>query len=432
MAPMTLALEPAQPGLLLHDRRFLQYLSSRVLSTIAYQMLSVAVGWQIYALTGSPFFLGLVGLAQFLPMFLLTLIVGHVADRYDRLSILRVCRLVQGAGALALAAASYSGSLGKEGILAVVLVIGAARAFETPTQAALMPGLVPGALFSRAVAWATSLTQTAFIVGPALGGLFYAAGVTLVYGIITSLWLASGLLVSLIRMERKIVKPEPVSLRSLFAGIAFIRSRPAIFGAISLDLFAVLLGGATALLPVYAQHILAVGPAGLGLLRSAPAAGALLMSLFLARYPLMRRMGRTMFTAVFVFGAATVVFALSSSFPLSLVSSGDPRGGGRDQRGHQAIPRADGDARCHEGEGERRQFDVRRHFQPTGGIRVGRHRGVVRGRARRADRGHRHHDRRGDLDASLPRPCPLRPPETIENIASSEDERAAVKRCDTA
>lgn len=320
MAPMTLALEPAQPGLLLHDRRFLQYLSSRVLSTIAYQMLSVAVGWQIYALTGSPFFLGLVGLAQFLPMFLLTLIVGHVADRYDRLSILRVCRLVQGAGALALAAASYSGSLGKEGILAVVLVIGAARAFETPTQAALMPGLVPGALFSRAVAWATSLTQTAFIVGPALGGLFYAAGVTLVYGIITSLWLASGLLVSLIRMERKIVKPEPVSLRSLFAGIAFIRSRPAIFGAISLDLFAVLLGGATALLPVYAQHILAVGPAGLGLLRSAPAAGALLMSLFLARYPLMRRMGGTMFTAVFVFGAATVVFALSSSFPLSLVS----------------------------------------------------------------------------------------------------------------
>ena len=306
--------------LLLRDRRFLQYLSSRVSSTLAYQILSVAVGWHVYALTGSPFFLGLVGLAQFLPMFLLTLVVGHAADRYDRLSILRVCRLVMGAGALALAVGSYSGWLGKEGILAVLLVLGAARAFEVPTQAALLPGLVRTGLFPRAVAWATSSAQTASVLGPAFGGLLYAAGASVAYATITFLFLASGLLVSLIRMERKAVKPEPVTPRSLFAGITFVKSSPAILGAISLDLFAVLLGGATALLPVYARNILLTGPAGLGLLRSAPAAGALLTSLFLARHPLKRPMGRTMFAAVFVFGGATVVFALSSSFLLSLLS----------------------------------------------------------------------------------------------------------------
>jgi MFS family permease len=318
---MTIApFDPDESGLLLTDRRFLQFLFSRVSSTIAYQMLSVAVGWQIYALTGSPFFLGLAGLAQFLPMFFLTLLAGHVADRYDRLSILRGCRFLEGAGALTLAMGSYSGWLGKEGILVVLLVLGAARAFEMPTQQALMPALVRADLFPRAVAWSTSSAQTASIVGPALGGLLYAVGVTLVYPVIGALFLGSGLLVSLIRIERKVVKPEPISPKSLFAGIAFIRSKPAIFGAISLDLFAVLLGGATALLPVYAHKILIVGPAGLGVLRSAPAVGALLMSLLLARRPLKRRMGRTMFMAVFVFGVATVVFAVSSSFPLSLIS----------------------------------------------------------------------------------------------------------------
>ena len=309
-----------EAGLPLRNRRLLQFLSARVSSALAYQMLAVAVGWQIYALTGSPFFLGLVGLAQFLPMFLLSLVVGHVADRYDRRSILRGSQFIEGAAALALAAGSYSGWLGKEGILAAVLILGAARAFEAPTSQALMPGLVRGELFPRAVALATSLSQTSFIVGPALGGLLYAAGPTLVYSIIGCLFLGSGLLVSLIRLERRPVKPQPINLKSLFAGIAFIRSKPAIFGAISLDLFAVLLGGATAMLPIYAQKILAVGPSGLGVLRSAPAVGALLVSLFLARHPLKGRMGRTMFIAVIVFGVATIVFALSSSFLLSLIA----------------------------------------------------------------------------------------------------------------
>ncbi|MGA2110167.1 MAG: MFS transporter, partial [Syntrophorhabdales bacterium] len=196
-----------EAGLPLRNRRLLQFLSARVSSALAYQMLAVAVGWQIYALTGSPFFLGLVGLAQFLPMFLLSLVVGHVADRYDRRSILRGSQFIEGAAALALAAGSYSGWLGKEGILAAVLILGAARAFEAPTSQALMPGLVRGELFPRAVALATSLSQTSFIVGPALGGLLYAAGATLVYSIIGCLFLGSGLLVSLIRLERRPVKP---------------------------------------------------------------------------------------------------------------------------------------------------------------------------------------------------------------------------------
>ena len=308
------------PLLLLSNPRLLRFLSCRGFSTMAYQMLSVAVGWQAYALTASPFFLGLVGLAQFLPMFLLTLPAGHAADRYDRRLILLGCWLTEGAGALTLASGTYSGWLGKEGILAVVFILGAARAFEAPTSQALLPGLVRPKHFSRVVAWTASLTQTASIVGPAFGGLLYAAGVTIAYSTIGCMFLASGLLVWQIRLERKAVKSEQVSLKSVFAGIVFIRSKPAILGAISLDLFAVLLGGATALLPVYAQKILVVGPAGLGALRTAPAVGASLMSLFLARYPLKGRMGRTMFIAVVVFGLGTIVFALSSSFPLSVAA----------------------------------------------------------------------------------------------------------------
>ena len=281
-------------------------------------MLAVAVGWQIYALTRSPFYLGLVGLAQFLPMFLLTLLVGHVADRYDRRLILRTCQLVEGVGTLVLAVGSYAGWVNKESILVIVLVLGAARAFENPTLQALLPNLVTAEFLPRAVALSTSSGQTAAIMGPALGGFLYAADPTVAYATAGILFLGANLFISLIRIERRPSKREPVSLQSLFAGIAFIRSKQAILGAISLDLFAVLLGGATALLPVYARDILAIGPWGLGVLRSAPAAGALSMSIFLARHPLQRRMGRTMFIAVMIFGVATIGFGLSTSFLLSL------------------------------------------------------------------------------------------------------------------
>lgn len=281
-------------------------------------MQAVAVGWQGYELTRSAFYLGLVGLAQFLPMFHLTLAVGHVADRHDRRLVARVCQIVEGVTAGTLALGSASGWLSKESLLGIVFVAGAARAFEGPTMQALVPGLVSAPFIPRAAAWAASANQTATIPGPALGGVLYAAGPTTVYATASILFLAAHLLIALIQIERVTPNREPVSLESLFAGIAFIRSRPAILGAISLDLFAVLLGGATALLPVYTRDLLGTGPWGLGLLRSAPAIGALSMSVFLAHHPLQRRVGRVMFGAVGIFGVATIVFAVSTLFVLSL------------------------------------------------------------------------------------------------------------------
>ncbi|HJV66470.1 MAG TPA: MFS transporter, partial [Geomonas sp.] len=299
---------------------FRRFWSARLASTLAYQMQGVAVGWQIYALTGSAWYLGLVGLAQFLPMFLLTLVVGHAADRYDRRRISAVCQLVEGVALTSLAVGSFAGWLGKEAILATVFVIGAARAFEGPTMQALVPGLVPQELIPRAAAWSASANQTASIVGPAVGGILYAIGPTTVYAVAALLFFTAVASISSIRITRPPARREPVSMRSLFAGIAFIRSRREILGAISLDLFAVLLGGATALLPVYARDILFTGPWGLGLLRAAPAIGALAMSVFLARTPLRHRVGRTMFVSVTIFGLATIVFALSTSFALSMVA----------------------------------------------------------------------------------------------------------------
>ena len=303
-----------------HHKPFKLFLCARAATFMAFQMLAVAVGWQIYALTGSAMYLGLVGLAQFMPMFLLTLVVGHVADRYDRRSIARICQAVEGLAAGVLALGSFSGWQSKWSILIIIFIVGGGRAFEGPSLQALLPGLVPIKLFPRAAAWSTSAMQTATIVGPALGGFLYVAGPAVVYAAAGVLFLAASIFIALIRIERVPSKHEPVSIRSLFAGISFIRSRKEILGAISLDLFAVLLGGATALLPIYARDILVTGPWGLGLLRSAPAVGALTMSVYLARRPLRHHVGRSMFIAVAVFGTATIIFALSTSFILSLIS----------------------------------------------------------------------------------------------------------------
>ena len=308
------------PTSILQQRPFVRFLCGRLATMIAFQMQGVAVGWQVYALTDSALFLGLVGLAQFLPMFLLTLVVGHVADRYDRRTIARICQVTEGIAAGVLAWGSHSGRLGSDGILIIMFVVGAVRAFEGPAMHALMPGLVPARLIPRAAALSASAMQTAVILGPALGGLLYAAGPTTVYAAVAILFFAAAVFLTLIRIVRAPVKREPASLDMLFAGISFIRSRPDILGAISLDLFAVLLGGATALLPVYARDILFVGPSGLGLLRSSPAVGALSMSVLMAHRPLRGRVGRTMFVAVALFGLATIVFGLSSSFPLSLAA----------------------------------------------------------------------------------------------------------------
>jgi MFS family permease len=310
---------PATASLFDHPS-FVRFWCARAAGVVAYQMQAVAVGWQIYALTGSVLDLGLVGLAQFLPSVALLLVVGHVADRYDRRRIVGLCRLVEGAASSVLALLSASGRISEHAIFVLIALIGAARAFEMPTQQTLLPALVPTRLLSRAVAASATAGQTAIVLGPALGGLLYVAGPATVYGLCAALFLVAGALTSSLKIEREPRQREPVTLATLFAGIAFIRRQPALLGAISLDLFAVLLGGATALFPVYARDILHTGPWGLGLLRSAPAVGALAIAFWFARRPLERRAGRTMLVAVAVFGIASIVFGLSRSFALSLAA----------------------------------------------------------------------------------------------------------------
>jgi len=314
---MTASIAPEQ---LLHHRSFCLFWLASVASTIALQMQIVAVGWQVYQLTHSAFDLGIVGLVQFIPSLFLVFIVGHVADRHDRRQVARFSILVEAIAAGLLAAGSIGGWLNKETIFAIVFVIGAGRAFSKPTMSAMLPTLMPPSLLPRAVAGSASATQVAIIVGPALGGFLYVAGPSVVYITSCAMFILCSVLVSLIKVETSPSKRENATLKSVFAGIAYIRSKPAIFGAISLDLFAVLLGGATALLPVYAQDILHTNSVGLGLLRSAPAVGALSVALFLARNPLRGRIGRTMFIAVAIFGFATIVFGLSHSFVVSLLA----------------------------------------------------------------------------------------------------------------
>jgi MFS family permease len=217
-----------------------------------------------------------------------------------------------------LAFGSYSGCLNRENILVVMCVVGGARAFEYPTMHALVPNVIPADFLSRAVAWSASANQTATIIGPAIGGFLYAVSVTTVYSTVAGMFLGASIFIALISIERNPPKREPISIKSLFAGITYINNNKVVMGAISLDLFAVLLGGATALLPIYARDILVTGPWGLGILRSAPAVGALIMSLYLARHPLCHKVGRIMFASVAVFGVATIVFAVSKSFMLSL------------------------------------------------------------------------------------------------------------------
>jgi MFS family permease len=280
----------------------------------------VAIGWQLYALTGSALDLGLVGLVQFLTQITLTLAVGQAADRYDRRAIIALCRIVSSAAAAALALGTLGGWLTTGRILALVAVVGAARAFEGPTMSALVASLVARPLVPKAMAWSVSANQAARIVAPALGGVLYVLGAEVVHLVAAGLFLLAGVLAAFIRVPEPARPRGHVTLDSFFSGIVYIRGNRMLLGMMSLDLFAVLFGGATALLPIYARDVLETGPWGLGLLRAAPAAGALVMSGFLARWPIERQVGRVMFRAVIVFGAATVVFALSTSLALSLLA----------------------------------------------------------------------------------------------------------------
>jgi MFS family permease len=294
---------------------------SRILANVAFNIVGVAVGWQLYELTGSALDLGLVGLAQFAPIALLTLAVGQVADRYDRRLVTSICQLVQAAAAAALVAGTVTGWLSSASIFAVVALFGTARAFENPTTTALVSEVVPRPLIARAMAWLVSATQTARIVGPALGGFLYVVGPGTTYLVSVVLYVVAGLCAAVIRAGRTSRLAEPVALESVLSGLLFIRGQRVLLGVMSLDMFAVLLGGgATALLPIYARDILGTGPGGLGLLRSAPAVGALVTSIVLAYRPLRWRVGRTLYRVIIIFGVATVVFGASSSFALSLVA----------------------------------------------------------------------------------------------------------------
>ncbi|HKY85353.1 MAG TPA: MFS transporter, partial [Pseudorhodoplanes sp.] len=316
--PMDAIEQPAPP--ISRNPQFLKFWFARIFATCSLQMLAVCVGWQIYNLTNSALDLGLVGLFQFIPAFMFVLIAGHVADHYHRGHVIQIAQAVGALVAAVLALGTAFGFLTREIIFALVFILGAARAFELPTLHALLPGLVPASILPRAIAASASATQAATIGGPALGGLLYAINPTIAYLTAFALLLAASTLISLIAIKR--VKPtrEPMAFSILFAGINFIRRNPLILGAISLDLFAVLLAGATALLPIFARDVFQTGPLGLGLLRAAPAVGALAMGITLARWPLGNAAGLKMFIGVAVYGMATIAFGLSTSFPLAMLS----------------------------------------------------------------------------------------------------------------
>jgi MFS family permease len=301
-------------------RSFLFFFLNRIATTMASQMMMVVVAWQMYDLTHSAYDLGMVGLAQFVPSLALMLVAGQIADRFDRRRVLAWCLTGQLLITVGLVAGTLGGWLSRDALLIASVALGAAKAFQTPTQQALGPLLVPPAVLPRALAINAGGSQAAIILGPALGGFIYVAGAHAVYMVCGALFMAAIGLVYLIRIEHAPRARQPVNLQNLFTGIWFIWHRKEILGAISLDLFAVLLGGAVALLPIFAKDILHVGPWGLGLLRSAPALGALIMSVYLAQYPIRRRVGKVMFGSVAIYGIATVVFALSTSFVLSLIA----------------------------------------------------------------------------------------------------------------
>jgi MFS family permease len=305
---------------LIDQRPFALIWAARVASSMAYQMMALLIGWKIYEITNSAFDLGLVGLIQFVPAVVLTLVIGHVADRYDRRAIIRAAQATHALAAIMITAALLTGAVSRDLLFGAVFLIGSARAFELPTASALVPALVPGPLISRAMAAWTSANQVAVIAGPALGGLIYAASPLAVAALCVALFSTAVVFVTLIRAKRAPPPREPPTFTSVLAGLHYIRTRRRLLGVVTLDLFVVLLGGATALLPVYARDILGVGAIGLGLLRSAPAVGALITAIVLSRRPIERNIGAKMFAVVAIFGLCTIAFGLSQWFPLSLLA----------------------------------------------------------------------------------------------------------------
>ncbi|KQN43057.1 MFS transporter [Rouxiella silvae] len=310
----------ANPDSLLQHRSFVAFWIARASSSFGFQMLTIVVSWQIYSLTGRALDLGLIGLVQFLPSVSLALVAGHIADQFDRRRVVVLAQCVQGLAIIGLAVLTFTHHVDEWVVLGLVFINSTAKAMEGPSLLSMLPALVPPAILPRAMAANSIAGQAAGMVGPALGGVLYIAGAEVVYGVCAVLYFISVFMVSRLRYEQALPRRVPATFKTLFAGIHFIRNRPDVLGVISLDLFAVLLGGATALLPIFAHDILHTGAWGLGLLRGAPAVGALLVGFWLSRRALTRNVGMIMFAAVAGFGVATLVFALSSTLWLSMLA----------------------------------------------------------------------------------------------------------------
>jgi MFS family permease len=303
---------------LLRHGPYVRFLYVRIAASIALQVQAVAVGWQMYELTRSPFQLGLVGLVQFIPGIALFLATGHAADRYDRRAIAATAQIFEALAVAALAFATASGRLTPHLLLVLAFCIGIGRAFEQPSLQTALPNIVPASVLPRAIAGSTSAAQIAIVAGPALGGLLIALSPTLVFATCAVLWFSAGIVMRGIAMERNTSSREPIDLQRLLSGLVFIGQHKVVLGAILLDLFAVLLGNATALLPVFARDIFMSGPLSFGALRAAPAAGALVTALMLTRWPISRRVGHIMFAAVAIFGTGTILLALSPTLPFAM------------------------------------------------------------------------------------------------------------------
>ena len=310
----------SETGSLFQHRSFVAFWLARTSSSFGFQMLSIAVGWQIYAITGRAFDLGLIGLAQFLPAVLLALPAGHVADQFDRRRVVLFGQLTEWLAIVVLATLTLLHRSDEQVILGLIFILSVARTLEAPALQSMLPALVPPRMLARATAANAASMQTASMLGPALGGFLYVAGPGAVYIVTGLLYLISVVMVSLLRYEQAPPARTPATFASVFAGVRFIRNRPDVLGVISLDLFAVLLGGATALLPIFAKDILHTGPWGLGLLRGAPAVGGLLVGFWLSRRSLERNVGMIMFASVAGFGVATLIFALSRELWLSILA----------------------------------------------------------------------------------------------------------------
>jgi MFS family permease len=319
MATPSTDARPASGWHVLRHRGFTLFFVMQILSSMARQIVAVAVSWQVYNLTSNPADLGLVGLFQFAPAFLLVLVTGIAADRFNRRMIAAVCMAGEAACAAVILFLTWQGSITVGTIFVVLIFFGTFRAFANPATKSLIPNLVPEKELASAVALSSSSWEVAVITGPALGGLLYVLGGEAAYSAALALFIVAAIAAALIPKPAQKTVAEPPTWRSLSAGIRYIWTEKIVLGALSLDLFAVLLGGAVALLPVYARDILDVGSWGLGLMRSAMGVGALLTALYLTSWPIRDNAGIVMLAAAFVFGLGTIVFGISTSLWLSMI-----------------------------------------------------------------------------------------------------------------